>query len=173
MSVPPPNFCDLDDKIFDSEGRPRVEIQDVLVRISSDVISEVQGMDIPLKVCDVWFVGSLMGPGWDEESDIDLHIIYDESIYPQPGLAKGFFAEFKSLFSERGIEVANREVEVYFQALEDPMYTPGVFSLMSREYLYTYPYEIVVATPGQEEEARYIAQRMGELVDLARKDPQA
>jgi cell fate (sporulation/competence/biofilm development) regulator YlbF (YheA/YmcA/DUF963 family) len=90
-----------------------------------------------LKFNDITLTGSMANYNYNDNSDLDVHIVID---YSQISENKEFVADFfklkKQLWSELlPIQVKGHDVELYFQNKSEKHHSSGVYSLMNNKWI--------------------------------------
>ena len=90
-----------------------------------------------LKFDDIIFTGSLANFNYNENSDIDVHIVLDlTQISENKEFVNDFFKMKKQIWSDKlPIQVKGYDVEMYFQDSSEPHHSTGVYSLIKNEWL--------------------------------------
>ena len=65
----------LNQKLFDEDDVMKEDVRQALLDIADNFITHVKECEIPIKVVDIWMVGSNAAYNYNENSDIDIHII--------------------------------------------------------------------------------------------------
>ena len=110
---------------------------DVSERLIEIATSILDSMDIDVKVRDIILTGSIVGYNWHDLSDIDLHIILDFT-----EIDKNFVLVKRMLDQSRinwnkthDIFIADKEVELYYQDVNETHESNGVWSLLQNKWL--------------------------------------
>lgn len=90
-----------------------------------------------LKFNDIMLTGSMANYNYNENSDLDVHIILD---FDQISENKEFVGEFfklkKQLWAAKlPVQVKGHDVELYFQDAKEPHHASGTYSLMRDEWI--------------------------------------
>ena len=90
-----------------------------------------------MKFEDIMLTGSMANYNYNENSDIDVHIIMDFSqISENKEFVGDFFKMKKQLWSEKlPIQVKGHDVEMYFQDIIDPHHSTGTYSIIDDEWI--------------------------------------
>ncbi len=163
----------LDDAFFTKKDQLRPEVQAHLMEVYKDVIEDVERRDIDLDPEDFLLIGSMTGPDWDSESDIDLHFLVDFEAYDDIPLAKGFFDEYRGRWNRNDFTMLGRKLEIYFQDVKENHISPGVYSLIEKRWISRDPEPHIVITPEQQEKAKEVEGELQELIDAVEVDPEA
>lgn len=90
-----------------------------------------------LKFNDIILTGSLANYNYNENSDLDVHVILD---YNQISNNKEFVGDYyklkKQLWADKlPIQVKGYDVEMYFQDSSEPHYSSGTYSLINNKWI--------------------------------------
>jgi len=105
-----------------------------LIEISDRIIDS---LNLEAKPKDVIVTGSIVSYNWHENSDIDLHILYDfEEINEDFSIVKRMLDEIRINWNKKhNIRIAGKEVELYFQHAYEPHESNGIWSLELEKWL--------------------------------------
>lgn len=97
---------------------------------------EFSGLE-DIKFKDVILTGSMANYNYNENSDLDVHIVFDFSqISENVDFVRDFLKMKKSVWNDRHpIQVKGHDVEMYFQDSNDPHHSTGTFSLYENEWI--------------------------------------
>lgn len=126
---------ELNPLIWDSNDIIKQEIRKTLLLNAKRFIEfcDVEN----LKFNDIILTGSLANFNYNENSDLDVHIILD---FNQISINKQFIGEFfklkKQLWTDNlQIQVKGYDVEMYFQDSTEPHHSSGTYSIMNNKWL--------------------------------------
>jgi predicted nucleotidyltransferase len=90
-----------------------------------------------LKFNDIILTGSLANYNYNENSDLDVHVVLD---FKQISENKDFVGDFyrlkKALWAEKlPIQIKGHDVEMYFQDSEEPHHSSGTYSLIKNDWI--------------------------------------
>lgn len=90
-----------------------------------------------LKFKDVILTGSIANYNYNENSDIDVHVLLDyDQISDDKEFANEFLKMKKSIWNERfPIQIKGHDVEMYYQDTDEPHHSTGTYSLMNDEWI--------------------------------------
>jgi hypothetical protein len=116
---------------YDNNLRREVEYHLLLISKSF-----VQFINLPsLKLVDITISGSNASFNYNDQSDIDLHLIVDETSDCMDELKELYLAK-KSLFNEQhDISIRGINVEVYIQEAKQPHISNGIYSILSDTWI--------------------------------------
>ena len=131
---PDSGSTDLDEVFFDKENGLREDVRNVLLEVSDDIICSLAERGMVIRPSFVVLTGSLCGPNWDEQSDIDLHIGVSFAEYDDPDLMTRFLKLVARDFNHEGYSLLDRSIEVYFQNDSEPHDSPGVYDIIGNHW---------------------------------------
>ncbi len=90
-----------------------------------------------LKFNDIMLTGSMANYNYNENSDLDVHIILDfNQISENKEFVGDFFKLKKQLWAEKlPIQVKGHDVEMYFQDSVEPHHASGTYSLIKNDWI--------------------------------------
>ncbi len=106
-----------------------------LMLIADEVIQSLNLLN--QQVEDVVITGSIASYNWHEMSDIDLHIMLDfDKIDKNFDLVKRMLDQTRINWNKKhNIEIAGKEVEIYFQHYTEPHEANGIWSLELEKWI--------------------------------------
>jgi hypothetical protein len=121
--------------IWDEDEKLKPEIRKTLLLNAKRFIefSDVE----KVKYNDVMLTGSMANYNYNENSDLDVHIIMDfNQISENKEFVGDFFKLKKQLWSEKlPIQVKGHDVEMYFQDSAEPHHSSGTYSLIKNDWI--------------------------------------
>ena len=110
------------------------EVFDKLTQIYKEFLDFI---DIPLNIVDVEVVGSNASYNYNENSDIDLHIIVNSEVtYVEPTILRQLYNDRKGAFNrDYDISVEGIPVELYIEDVNDGNATNGRYSLLKQQWV--------------------------------------
>lgn len=110
------------------------EVFDKLTQIYKEFLDFI---DIPLNIVDVEVVGSNASYNYNENSDIDLHIIVNSEVtYVEPTILRQLYNDRKGAFNrDYDITVEGIPVELYIEDVNDGNATNGRYSLLEQRWV--------------------------------------
>lgn len=110
------------------------EVFDKLTQIYKEFLDFI---DIPLNIVDVEVVGSNASYNYNENSDIDLHIIVNSEVtYVEPTILRQLYNDRKGSFNrDYDISVEGIPVELYIEDVNDGNATNGRYSLLKQQWV--------------------------------------
>lgn len=126
----------LNPKLFDDEGQMYPEVRDKILEIVDAFLDFTQIKD-DVKVSDVRVVGSNASYNYNENSDLDIHIVTDLSKISKPEtIAQLYFGEVKHAFKESyDIKIKGIDVELYVEDINASAVTNGIYSVSKDEWV--------------------------------------
>jgi hypothetical protein len=90
-----------------------------------------------LKFNDIILTGSMGNYNYNDNSDLDVHIIMDfNQISKNKEFVGDFFKLKKQLWAEKlPIQVKGHDVEMYFQDIAEPHHSSGTYSLIKNDWI--------------------------------------
>jgi len=124
---------ELCQSIWDGESL-RPEVRKKLMLIAKDFWKAAK---LDVRVSDITFTGSLANYNWDRASDIDLHVLLDfKKINKDQDLVANYLLEFKANWNNtKLIKIKGFVVECYFQKIDEPHASTGVYSVFKNKWL--------------------------------------
>lgn len=121
--------------IWESEEKLKSDVRMILLKNAKRFIefSDVEG----LKFGDIMLTGSMANYNYNEDSDLDVHIILDfNQISENKEFVGDFFKLKKQLWADKlPIQVKGHDVEMYFQDSKEPHHSSGTYSLVKDEWI--------------------------------------
>ena len=125
----------LNPLIWETDDKIKPEVRKVLLQNAKRFIefSDVEN----LKFNDIILTGSLANYNYNDNSDLDVHIVLD---FSQISENKEFIGSFlklkKQLWADQlPIQVKGHDVEMYFQDSAEPHHSSGIYSLVKDEWI--------------------------------------
>ena len=120
----------LNPKLWDG-NQLKPEVEEKLREIVQKFDDNLKENDVELNVKDICIIGSNANYNYSPDSDVDLHIVADTSVYPdQEDLAMKVYLAYKSLFNNKYDPTINGvEVEIYVEPDAVQANSNGVYSL--------------------------------------------
>jgi hypothetical protein len=121
--------------IWESEDKLKPDVREILLKNAKRFIEFADAEN--LKYNDVILTGSMANYNYNEESDLDVHIILDFSqISENRNFVGDFFKLKKQLWAEQlPIQVKGHDVEMYFQDAGEPHHSSGTYSLVKDKWI--------------------------------------
>ena len=121
--------------IWESEEKMKPDVRKILLLNAKRFIqfSDVEN----LKFNDIMLTGSMANYNYNDESDLDVHIILDfNQISENKEFVGDFFKLKKQLWADQlPIQVKGHDVEMYFQDANEPHHSSGTYSLVKDEWI--------------------------------------
>ena len=118
---------ELNPKLFEN-GTLIPEVRDALYKIATAFKNY---LDLPFEVKDIYFTGSNANYNYTDDSDIDLHLVYDfEQAGVNAELLSKYLVTAKKDFNDKyNIKVKGMPVELGCENISEPLVSTGVYSL--------------------------------------------
>jgi len=125
----------LNPLVWDANDEMKPDVRKVLLQNAKRFIefSDVEN----LKYVDVILTGSMANFNYNENSDLDIHIVMDfDQISENKEFVGDFFRLKKALWADRlPIQVKGHDVEMYFQDSAEPHHSSGTYSLAKGDWV--------------------------------------
>lgn len=128
----------LDPMIFPPKlgGKLCPDIRKNLLIIADDFYKD---KELKSPLYDVYLVGSLAGLSYNQESDVDLHLVVDMKAM---GIPENYIKQFgKGLSSkwndEHDVKIHGHKVEIYVQDVHAELHSNGIYSLCKDQWIKT------------------------------------
>ena len=144
------------------------EIRKALLRIAYDFL---KSLDPKMTFTDITLTGSMANYNYTDQSDLDLHILFDFGSEENGVLIKDLFDAKRRIWNDaHDIKIKDHDVELYAQDSFEPHHSTGVFSVLRNKWLVV-PHR---TNPEIDEEyvlkkSQDIMRRIDHLVDLEEK----
>lgn len=124
----------LNPLLWNDDNTLKPEVYDKLVEIYEEFIRFI---DIPLNIVDVEVVGSNASYNYNDNSDIDLHIIVNSEVnYMDKEILRLFYNSKKGSFNDDyDLTLNGVPVELYIEDVSDGNATNGRFSILKNEWV--------------------------------------
>ena len=127
----------LNSKLFDENNKLKEDVREALLNVKDEFLKDVSENKVPLRVIDIWLVGSNASFNYTDKSDIDLHIIANlEDVCEDTCLLQILYNYVKASFNKRhDISIKGLPVEVYIQDVNSNSVSNGIYSLQEDEWI--------------------------------------
>lgn len=121
--------------IWESEETLKPEVRKTLLMNAKRFIEFSDAEN--LKFNDIILTGSMANYNYNENSDLDVHIILDfNQISENKEFVGDFFKLKKQLWADKlPIQVKGHDVEMYFQDAAEPHHSSGTYSLIKNDWI--------------------------------------
>ncbi len=114
-----------------------------------DIANEfIKYIEIPLNIVDIEIVGSNASYNYNENSDLDLHIIVNSEVnYVEPTILRQLYNSKKNSFNDNyDLSINGTPIELYIEDVKDGNATNGRYSLSKNEWV-VFPKPITYEIP--------------------------
>lgn len=127
----------LNSKLFDENNKLKEDVREALLNVKDEFLKDLSENKIPLRVIDIWLVGSNASFNYTDKSDIDLHIIANlDDVCEDTCLLQILYNYVKAAFNKRhDISIKGLPVEVYIQDVNSNSVSNGIYSLQEDEWI--------------------------------------
>lgn len=127
----------LNSKLFDENNKLKEDVREALLNVKDEFLKDLSENKIPLRVIDIWLVGSNASFNYTDKSDIDLHIIANlDDVCEDTCLLQILYNYVKASFNKRhDISIKGLPVEVYIQDVNSNSVSNGIYSLQDDEWI--------------------------------------
>jgi len=141
---------------FRAELKP--EIRKALLRIAYDFL---ESLDPKMNFSDITLTGSMANYNYSDQSDLDLHILFDfSSLGPEGELIKDLFSAKRRIWNDvHNIKLKDHDVELYAQDKAEPHHSTGVFSVLRNKWL------VVPHRANPEIDEEYVLKKSQDIMD--------
>lgn len=152
---------ELNPTLWNDDSTLKPEVSDRLKEIAQEFLDYIE---IPLNVVDIEIVGSNASYNYNENSDIDLHIIVNSEVnYVDPTILQQLYNAKKSSFNDKyDLDIYGIPVELYIEDVTAGNATNGRYSLVQDDWV-KYPEPIEYNIPDISDELN----KYNQLVDEA------
>jgi len=123
----------LNQDLFDDKEL-KEDVRQALLRIANEFKDKLK---LPIKPVDIYFTGSEANYNYNENSDIDVHLVYDfEEAGQMAEILSKYLQSAKRIFNDtHDITVKGLPVEVGAENKAEPLVTSGIYSLISNSWV--------------------------------------
>lgn len=121
----------LNQNIWDENNELKEEVREKIKEIVDVFIQQLKEDNIELRLSDIWLLGSNANYNYTDESDLDIHLIADESFDCSEEHLQIIYNAYKSLFNSKyDITIKGINVELYVENADKlSNVSTGVYSL--------------------------------------------
>jgi len=125
-------ICD-DHSCDDFSVELKEDVRKALIKIAHEFITF---LDVKVPFKDITLTGSMANYNYTDQSDIDLHIIYDfDAVNDDQDLVKPLMNSKRRIWNaDHDIQIYGHDVEVYPQNIREPHHSTGVFSVLKNKW---------------------------------------
>ncbi len=141
---------------FKVELKP--EIRKALMRIAYDFL---KSLDPKMTFTDITLTGSMANYNYTDQSDLDLHILFDFSTMGEnEELIQDLFNAKRRIWNDaHDIKIKDHDVELYAQDSKEPHHSTGVFSVLRNKWL------VVPHRTNPEIDEEYVLKKSKDIMD--------
>lgn len=124
----------LNPKLYNDDNSLKPEVLDKLMEIANEFLEYIE---IPLNIVDIEIVGSNASYNYNEQSDIDLHVIVNNEVnYIDSNIVKELYNLKKGSFNDKyDLNIYNIPVELYIEDIKDSNATNGRYSILQNTWI--------------------------------------
>ena len=124
---------ELNQDLFDGKEL-REDVRQALLKIANEFKEKLK---LPMQPDDIYFTGSEANYNYNENSDIDVHLVYDfEQVGEMAEILSKYLQSAKRIFNDsHDITVKGLSVEVGAENKAEPLVTSGIYSLISNSWV--------------------------------------
>lgn len=125
---------ELNPKLWNEDNTLKSEVFEKLDEIAKEFIEYIE---IPLNIVDIEIVGSNASYNYNENSDIDLHIIVNSEVnYVDPEILRQLYNSKKNSFNDNyDLSIEGIPVELYIEDVKDGNATNGRYSISANNWV--------------------------------------
>lgn len=154
----------LNPKLFDLEtSKLKSEVLEKLLQISEEFLKSID--PLTLSIADIRLVGSNASFNYNEQSDIDLHIIVNFDLnYIDDEILQSIYNDKKNKFNEKfDFKIYDIPVEVYIEDIKSMNATNGIYSILKNEWVRE-PVPVQYEIPDYSEELSFWKTKINEVL---------
>lgn len=159
----------LNPKLFDLEtNKLKLEVQQKLAEIAEEFLKDID--PLTLSVADIQFVGSNAGFNYNENSDIDLHLIVNFDLnYIDDEILQSIYNDKKNKFNDKyDFQIYGIPVEVYIENINSSNATNGIYSILRGDWV-RFPVPVEYEIPNYSDALSKVRAKINEV--LLSNDP--
>jgi hypothetical protein len=109
------------------------DVRKALLKIAYDFLS---ALDPKMTFTDITLTGSMANYNYTDQSDLDLHILFNFGSEAHGVLIKDLFDAKRRIWNDaHNIKIKDHDVELYAQDSKEPHHSTGVFSVLRNKWL--------------------------------------
>lgn len=123
----------LNQDLFDDK-KLKEDVRQALLKIANEFKDKLK---LPIEPVDIYFTGSEANYNYNDNSDIDVHLVYDfEEAGQMAEILSKYLQSAKRIFNDsHDITVKDLPVEVGAENKAEPLVTSGIYSLISNSWV--------------------------------------
>lgn len=133
---------EIEEAYTHSELNPNLFEGDKLKRDVKNALLEVantfeESLDLPIAPVDIYFTGSSANYNYNDQSDIDLHLVYDfEKVGIHAEIVSKYLQAAKKVFNSKyNVKIKGIPVEVGAENLHEPLVTTAIYSVLKDQWV--------------------------------------
>jgi hypothetical protein len=157
----------LNELLFTEDESLRPKVRKMLLKIGILFLKSLE-IENKIKINDIILVGSMINYNYQNNSDIDIHIILDKSkINDDIEFIDDYFrAKGKAFIDDNEFKLGNHDIEIYVEDIDTKSYSSGKYSLLEDKWI-TKPIKNVLVLDKDNIEKKYnkITKEIDELLN--------
>lgn len=128
---------ELNPALFNKDTTLKPEIKEKITEIIEEFLKDFIEVEVELTVQDIILTGSNASYNYTKDSDLDIHIIADNSkIEDTLNLHKVIYDAYRSAFNKKfEIELNKVPIELYVETQDTPLVSNGIYSVMNDKWI--------------------------------------
>lgn len=128
------NAKNLNPAIFNSEDELKSDVRSMILEIVNEFLEYTQ---VDVRIIDIRLVGSNASYNYNNQSDLDIHIITDLSEISEPeSIARLYFDSVKKNFKDSyDITIKGIDVELYVEDINTSSVSNGIYSVSEDKWI--------------------------------------
>lgn len=135
----PKNFLqdELNNSLWEKNGKNYILKSEVRKKLLEIANAFYEYLEVEAEFDDIYFIGSMASYNWTNQSDIDLHLLFDyKKINKNTNLVSDYFDIKKKYWNDNhNIKIYGFDVELGCQEKGAPFYSKAVFSVKDNKWL--------------------------------------
>jgi len=96
----------------------------------------IELLGVPVKVVDITLTGSNAGYNYMPGSDLDVHIVIDDSDLPLKGIWRELFDAKKAIWqAQRKVSIKHIPLEMYVEMKSEPHQSDAIYSILNNKWI--------------------------------------
>lgn len=162
---------DIVPDFFNEDCRLNPSIREKLLGEYTGICKDLNQKGYEIHPSFVVITGSLLGPNFDDKSDLDFHIGIDFSNAMHYGKAfKDFLALYAKDFNSNKYKIHDRDLELYFQDSDENHVAPGIYDIVNDHWIKPPSHKKIVITDEEKLTASEYLEKVKDLCSTEAKD---